>query len=206
MKYSEKVVIIPIEKYNRLKICQEQNSGVNSENSTVQQLNGITDSFLEKLDNNDNNKKKNDNNLIEEGIISSIPKYLQNRARTLLEYIKNYTDLSWNIKGEIITDGTVVHSSHIVDLLKDSLTDYKDFSPVGIDEFYRKLKGVPLSLIYNKSRRANLQQGRGQSNQIFDIKLSAPPPGIPIKKSLSLEKYYEKSKSSDWKLKWGKLY
>ena len=57
-----------------------------------------------------------------------------------------------------------VQGSHIIDLLKCTLYPYKQFTPIGFDQFHAALEAIniPRSLI--------TQTGRGL----------LPPPGLPI--------------------------
>ena len=105
-----------------------------------------------------------------ETLISRFPKSMQNRVRSVLEYLR--PQVTWNDKGEVSIRGQDIPGSNIVDLLKVNLKDYKDFNPVGKDAFRKVLceLNVPMSLL---ARSARQQSGRGYL---------PPPPGIPTKR------------------------
>ena len=111
-----------------------------------------------------------------ERLISLFPKTLQARARGLLTYILPY--ISWNEKGEVTINGEKIPNSNIVDLIKVQLKDYKDFRPLGVEQFVTLLKdvNVPLSLLTLYQRE---QIGQGKL---------PPPPGIAVKRSAVIPK------------------
>ena len=49
------------------------------------------------------------------------------QANSLLLFIENIPHLDWNESGEIIVNGQTVADSHITDLLRDALFNYKNF-------------------------------------------------------------------------------
>ena len=57
-----------------------------------------------------------------------------------------------------------MENSHIADLLKDGMRDYKDFDPVGKKEFYGGLSqsNVPLLLLENKQNRKRVMEEQGK--------------------------------------------
>jgi hypothetical protein len=127
-----------------------------------------------------------------EGILSSLPKSVYNKGKALLKFITKH--LSWNDKGEILIDDKPVTYSHIIDLVRDALIPSKTFKPIGLDEFYSKLKYIPLSLIQNPLRRQLLIDQKGSG--------IPPPPGIPDKKPISLSKRKHIDTGNSWAKKW----
>lgn len=165
----KKMVLLPYDRYTRLLSDSKPPSQESAEeqipikddteNSTVEQL-------LTQPDSHSINKESDDI----DRLITYFPKTLQERARILLSYIKPY--LKWNDKGEVSISGQIIPDSNIVDLIKVQLKDYKNFHPVGIDQFQNLLsqQNVPLSLLTVSKR---IQTGTG---------VIPPPPGVPVKR------------------------
>ena len=107
--------------------------------------------------------------LSQDHILKTIPKHIKHKAEAVLDHINNHRDkINWSRNGELILEGQNIQNSHIVDVLKSVLYNYKSFSPVGVQEFLAILldTNIPRSLI-------NWQMGEGE--------LTRPPPGIPSK-------------------------
>ncbi|KAJ8314766.1 hypothetical protein KUTeg_006916 [Tegillarca granosa] len=100
-----------------------------------------------------------------EEILVAVPVNVRNKARALLIHLSKH--LKWNERGEISVDGRIIPGSNIVDLVKVSVKEYKDFKPVGLESFSKVIydSNAPLSLIAPSKR----QIGSGLP----------PPPGIP---------------------------
>jgi hypothetical protein len=121
--------------------------------------------------------------LLVSDILQHLSKNQQSGAKALLAVIDKNMRLDWNSKGELTVEGNPVVHSHISDLLKDALVQYKHFQPVGIEEFYSNLTNIPLTLIRNPQRRSLLQRGRGIAGVIQpSIESPPPPPGLPSNK------------------------
>ena len=88
----------------------------------------------------------------------------------MLQYINQSPNLDWNKEGELLIKNQSIPSSHISDLVKDSITEYNHFEPAGVTEFYQNLGNIPQTIITNPKRRRLIQKG-GQS--------IPPPPGQP---------------------------
>ena len=53
-------------------------------------------------------------------IMDSVLKTMQNRAKLLIQKLKDHSDvISWNDNGQLVLEGSVVPSSNIVDLVND---------------------------------------------------------------------------------------
>ena len=175
MKSTKKCVLVPFDKYQRVF------TNVNAENAEEE--------ITEQPSNHANHNKIEDivtpkeNQMEETLILDQLPKTLRSRAKLLLHSITQNHALTWDGKGELVVRGTNIPHSHITDLLKDALVQYKHFEPVGISELYANLNNVPLSLIRNPKRREVVQRGRGEiiqsPNQVETGQQSTPPPGIP---------------------------
>ena len=93
---------------------------------------------------------------LEERLIQSVPVTLSKKAKLLLGHIKDTTNLTWNERGEIISNGQPVAGSNLQDLVHETVRARKHLgdAPIGWDTFSRFLRtsNVPLDLIGNKSR------------------------------------------------------
>ena len=53
-------------------------------------------------------------------IIDSVPNTMQNRAKLLIQKLKDHSDvISWNDSGQLVLDGSTIPNSNIVDLVND---------------------------------------------------------------------------------------
>ena len=59
-------------------------------------------------------------NATDKQIIDSVPKTMQNRAKVLIQKLKDHSDvISWNDNGQLVLEGSIVPNSNIVDLVND---------------------------------------------------------------------------------------
>lgn len=100
--------------------------------------------------------------LSQQHIISAIAPRHRRQVETILHYIENDSNISWNEKGEIIIKGNIIPHTHITDLLKDTIREYKHFAPTGADIFYQALadSNLPIGLIGNLKRREKLEKNK----------------------------------------------
>ena len=177
MNHTEKKVLIPYDKYMRLiKSPGDQSGAENIKTHSPVGPEKVTSETKDHI--HQHNDDESDNKQItfrDDNILDTIPQKIKPMAKILLNYIHHQKLLTWNEKGELVIDGQPIPFSHITDLIKDALVEYKHFIPVGIREFYSKLSNIPLTLIKNSKRRALLQEGRGGD-------MTGIPPGIPDKK------------------------
>ena len=147
----QKMVLVPVEKYERMKLCKREETKVPQGPTTI--VEEAEDTII-----------NSQSGLQKERILETLPKVYKNKGAALLSYIENGKALSWNDKGEIIHRGNTVENSHIADLLKDAMRDYKDFDPVGKKEFYEGLSqsNVPLLLLENKQNRKRVMEEQGK--------------------------------------------
>lgn len=87
--------------------------------------------------------------------LNFFPQNYRNRARNLLTHAQNQAGIDWNQKGEVLVNGNLIHGSHVVDLI-DNTIRYKKGTRSGTPgeyEFMNALKesNVPQALIGNKS-------------------------------------------------------
>ena len=61
-------------------------------------------------------------------IIHSVPKMMQNRAKLLIQKLKDHSDvISWKDNGQLVLDGSTIPNSNIVDLVNDVMQKRKRF-------------------------------------------------------------------------------
>jgi hypothetical protein len=91
---------------------------------------------------------------VEKVSIDTVPITYKNRARALINRIKDIDNISIGDNGELSIDGDVVHGSNIADLVNDVIRRRKDFNPSGWRDFATLLaqSNVPETLIGNSDR------------------------------------------------------
>ena len=68
-------------------------------------------------------------NATDKQIIDSVPKTMQNRAKLLIQKLKDHSDvISWNDNGQLVLDGSTIPNSNIVDLVNDVMRKIKGFN------------------------------------------------------------------------------
>ena len=61
-------------------------------------------------------------NTTDEKIIDSVPKMMQNRAKLLIQKLKDHSDvISWNNNEQLVLESFIVPNSNVVDLVNDVL-------------------------------------------------------------------------------------
>ena len=69
-------------------------------------------------------------NATDKQIIDSVPKTMQNRAKLLIQKLKDHSDIiSWNDNGQLVLEGSIVPNSNIVDLVNDIMRKRKGYNP-----------------------------------------------------------------------------
>ena len=117
-----------------------------------------------------NREKKN----LEQLIIDSAPKQMQNKAKLLVEHFRDNPYLQWDDKGQIIIDGKTVDGSNIVDLVGDAMRSQKrkNYQPVGMTSFVQGVKqaNIPSDWIRNESyvKQMRKEQEESDVSQIDD--------------------------------------
>jgi hypothetical protein len=205
MNRTKKCVLVPFEKYERMLESFHRQSDKNLD----REANFVEDSSPSRIT-DDNLRLPTEiepKKIPEDDILQQLSKSLRSHAKILLRIIDKNSALDWNNKGELTVDSRSVPNSHITDLLKDALVQYKNFQPAGIDEFYSHLSDIPLTLIRNPQRRALIQRGGGAYDLTNPLR-AIPPPGLPdTKRRRSLIEVGKKRKKPNrsWVLKWEKL-
>ena len=88
-------------------------------------------------------------------IIDSVPKTMQNRAKLLIQKLKNHSDvISWNDNRQLVLDGPTIPNSNIVDLVTDLMQKRKGFNPEHSSTFAKALAkiNVPEDYVRNPAR------------------------------------------------------
>ena len=94
-------------------------------------------------------------NAADKQIIDSVPKTMQNRAKLLIQKLKDHYDvISWNDNGQFVLEGSIIPNSNIVDLVNDVMRKKKDFNPEHSSTFAKALTkiDVPDDYIKNPDR------------------------------------------------------
>ncbi len=175
----KKLVLIPYHKYQYFQSLQQT-----GEKKDLEKPQENTELNKEELRETNIPREKLDEDII----LCHISKGKRTKAKALIQYIEQSPDLDWNLKGELLVKGKTITGSHISDLVKDSVTEYKHFEPLGVQEFYQHIGNIPLTIISNPKRRQSLQTG-GQSI----------PPGEPEKTKTRVLKIFETTKKSSKK-------
>ena len=88
-------------------------------------------------------------------IIDSVPKTMQNRAKLLIQKLKDHSDvISRNDNGQLVLDGSTIPNSNIVDLVNDIMRKRKGFNPEHSSTFAKALAkiNVPEDYVRNLDR------------------------------------------------------
>ena len=76
-------------------------------------------------------------------VIDSVPKTMQNRAKLLIQKLKDHSDvISWNDNGQLVLEGSIVPNSNIVDSLNDIKRKRKDSNPEHSSTFAKTLAKI----------------------------------------------------------------
>ena len=82
-------------------------------------------------------------NATDKQIIDSVPKTMQNRAKLLIQKLKDHSDvISWNDNGQLVLEGSIVPNSNIVDLVNDVMRKRKGFNPEHSNTFAKALAKI----------------------------------------------------------------
>ena len=98
--------------------------------------------------------------MTEDRIVKNVPRTHQARAKKLIGHLKDYTCVSWNVKGEMVDDGKTLPGSNISVLVNYIIRKAKhEVDPVGRKSLVEQLSktALPRSVvgIAEISREAN---------------------------------------------------
>ena len=94
-------------------------------------------------------------NATDKQIIDSVSKTMQNRAKLLIQKLKDHADvISWNDNGQLVLEGSIIPNSNIVDLVNDVMRKRKGFNPEHSNTFAKALTkiNVPEDYLRNPDR------------------------------------------------------
>lgn len=79
---------------------------------------------------------------LEKTIVYAVPKNTLRKAMGLWNYIKDRKGsiLDWKDNGEVIVHGQSIANSHLIDLLKHTVSAFSKTEPVGYEQFMAALK------------------------------------------------------------------
>ena len=101
---------------------------------------------------------------IESEIIESVPKVSRNKAKLLVNKLRQNQDIVyWNDRGELLYDGKPVSGTNIVDLVRDVMGQRKNFQPKHGKLFSKGLARIntPSDWIGNENRKRSLLEFKG---------------------------------------------
>ena len=82
-------------------------------------------------------------NATDKRIIDSVPKTMQNRAKLLLQKLKDHSDIiCWNDNGQLVLELSIVPNSNIVDLVNDVMRKRKGFNTEHSNTFAKALANI----------------------------------------------------------------
>ena len=96
-------------------------------------------------------------------IIDSVPKTMQNRAKLLIQKLKDPSHvISWNDNGQLALDGSAIPNSNIVDIVNDVMRKRKGFNPEHSSTFAKALAkiNVPEDYVRNPNRTDSIRWNR----------------------------------------------
>ena len=94
-------------------------------------------------------------NATDKQIIDSVPKTMQNRAKLLIQKLKDHSGIiSWNDNGKLVLERSIVRNSNIVNLVNDVMRKRKGFNPEHSNTFAKALAkiSVPEDYLRNPDR------------------------------------------------------
>ena len=117
-------------------------------------------------------------------IINSVPKTMQNRAKLLIQKLKDHSDvISWNDNGQLVLESSIVPNSSIVNLVNDVMQKRKSFNPDHSNTFAKTLAkfNVPENYVRNPDRIDSirwyhrLQDSQAPGSSFVSESVEAPP-------------------------------
>ena len=134
------------------RVNQLKNQVFRPEPSPVQMITHTEQTMTSESDSTTPSQKLN---ATDKQIIDSVPKTMQNRAKLLIQKLKDHSDvISWNDNGQLVLEGSIVPNSNIVDLANDVMQKRKGFNPEHSNTFAKALAkiNVPEDYLRNPDR------------------------------------------------------
>ena len=157
MKNVQKLVLVPIEKWQKL---GQKNEPVKEVLVKTVPLKKHLPQMKVQVENQLPQMKVQGKNQLGQGIVTTslehqIFPYMslkkRNKSLSLLYYLRKNKDIKWNKKGEILHKGKILPETNIIHLIKHAMQNDKS-RPHGVKAFYRILAkaNIPKKLISNK--------------------------------------------------------
>ena len=137
------------------RVNQLKNQVVRPEPSPVQIVQMITHTEQTMTSESDSVTPSQQLSATDKQIIDSIPKTMQNRAKLLIQKLKDHSDvISWNDNRQLVLDGSTIPNSKIVDLVNDVMQKRKGFNPEHSSTYAKALAkiNVPEDYVRNPNR------------------------------------------------------
>ena len=134
------------------KVKQLKNQVFRPEPSPVQMITRTEQTMTSESDSATSSQQLN---ATDKQIIDSVPKTMQNRAKLLIQKLKDHSDvISWNDNGQSVLEGSIIPNSNIVDLVNDVMRERKGFNPEHSNTFAKALAkiNVPEDYLRNPDR------------------------------------------------------
>ena len=134
------------------RVNQLKNQVFRPETSPVQMITHTEQTMTSKSDGATSSQQLNET---DKQVIDSVPKTMQNRAKLLIQKLKDHSDvISWNDNGQLVSEGSIVPNSNIVNLVNDVMQKRKGFNPEHSNTFAKALAklNVPEDYLRNPDR------------------------------------------------------
>lgn len=169
MNYMQKLVLVPIEEWEKVK---DKNSKSTHQILTVKHPQTIVNHFIQsppqkKVQNPPQKKtQKQDVKLIKS--INKLPSRYKDRGLSLLRYMKRNDDIKWNEKGEFQYQNKTIPKSDIFSLIKHAISKSKS-KPKGIKTFYKVLHklNIPNFIVVNKMGKVIKENVQKKSDDLW---------------------------------------
>ena len=142
------------------RVNQLKNQVFRPEPSPIQMVTRTEQTMTSESDNVTSSQQLN---ATDKQIIDSVPKTMQNRAKLLIQKLKDHSDvISWNDNGQLVLEGSIVPNSNIVDLVNDVMRKRKGFNPEHSNTFTKALAkiNVPEDYLRNPDRIDSIRRYR----------------------------------------------
>lgn len=138
-----KMVVIPLEKYEKLKLNSFKVTEDSDDNLKVQERREennmqTNNTDLGEITNQVGEIMKEDNLLTNEDIVQYMPKSHRHKCRVLLFHMKN-NGMSWDTFGRLLLKNECILDSHVVDLIRDVISNYKRSCTTPISKQFSEL-------------------------------------------------------------------
>ena len=111
-----------------------------------------------------------------ETLLESLPKNLRAKAKRLVDFIGEKTDVEFKTNGEIILDGKTISNSNATELIKNVLGKGTGSSP-GLNKFVAALKdaNAPKEFLKSHARKSSVSEESVATRSKTEKKKQIPP-------------------------------